>query len=340
MNIKRILKKVIPISISKMENTVSELGNTCEQQLKELARSLNILNEKVFDISHSLDLILENQDELQKSNIQNGKNILSEKEAGDKLSSEIGAIQCNVSKMELDICLLKDTIVKNSSVMVRLQRENLWAVIFNNTISGSTWLIDQTFSPGRWAMGYSALYILYRVLEQFNPHHILELGLGQSTKMITQYAEQNKNIEHFVVEHDNTWIEFFKKNNTISSKTNIICLDREFISFKDATGVRVFKDFKSTFEPYKFDLIVIDAPLGGDMKKYARIDVLSLIETSLCEQFVLMLDDVNRMAERNTMDEISHRLSKANIIYSQKVYAGEKETCIWTTPEWNFLCSL
>lgn len=311
MKVKQLLKRVLPVSVFRMEHIAKELQANSERQQKKIIEDISALRDEILNISHKIDSLHETYKEL-----------------------------CDSDKIKDEFCSIEDTINKGYSTIIKLQKENLWAAIFNNTISGSEWLVNQTFSPGRWAMGYPALYILYRVLEQFNPHHILELGLGQSTIMITQYAERNADIEHFVVEHDNAWIKFFKKRNTISLKTSIVCLDRESASFKDADNVRVFKNFKDTFESNKFDLVVIDAPLGGDMKKYARIDVLSLIEANLCEEFVVILDDVNRVGERNTMNEISHQLKQANIKYSHKVYEGEKATCIWTTPQWDFLCSL
>lgn len=63
-----------------------------------------------------------------------------------------------------------------------------WGQIYNSTIAGSEWLKDQSVSPGRWAVGYNYLYILYRILNDVKPTNILELGLGQSTKLMAQYA--------------------------------------------------------------------------------------------------------------------------------------------------------
>ena len=42
--------------------------------------------------------------------------------------------------------------------------------------------------------------------------------LGQSTKMTTQYAEY-KNAKHYVIENDPTWINFFKRGNSLSENT-------------------------------------------------------------------------------------------------------------------------
>lgn len=38
------------------------------------------------------------------------------------------------------------------------------ATIFNSTITSSEWLVNKSFSPRRSAMGYQALYPLYRIL--------------------------------------------------------------------------------------------------------------------------------------------------------------------------------
>ena len=67
-------------------------------------------------------------------------------------------------------------------------------------------------SAGRWAVGYQYLYVMYRVLNEIHPRRILELGLGQSTRMLGQYAAAHENVSHFVVEHDPEWIDFFQRD--------------------------------------------------------------------------------------------------------------------------------
>lgn len=152
--------------------------------------------------------------------------------------------------------------------------EAVWAAIFNNTIVNSQWLVDKTFAPGRWAVGYPYLYVMYRVLNEVRPKKILELGLGQSTRMIGQYAAACSDVEHIVVEHDLEWIRFLKM---IFSYPIIarLCSWSEMVAYKEVAAVRVFSDFKEHFVGQKFDFISIDAPFGGDMKQYARIDVLN-----------------------------------------------------------------
>ena len=78
----------------------------------------------------------------------------------------------------------------------------IWAEIFNNVISNSSWLTNKSFSAGRWAVGYQYLYVVYRILNEVRPKNILELGLGQSTRLFGQYAASDVEVQHIVVEHD------------------------------------------------------------------------------------------------------------------------------------------
>ena len=218
--------------------------------------------------------------------------------------------------------------------------EAVWAQIFNNTISESLWLKDKTFSPGRWAVGYPYLYVMYRVLNETRPKRILELGLGQSTRMIAQYAAAFQDVEHIVVEHDPEWVEFFCNDFPLPKNTKVVMLEREMAPYKEAEAVRVFKGFQETFQGQKFDFISVDAPLGGDMKQYARIDVLNLIPDGLGENFVIMVDDCNRIGENNTVKEIENKLIELNIPISVGKYCGRKDCSLVCVKKFTFLTTM
>ena len=103
--------------------------------------------------------------------------------------------------------------------MARLEAradELIWASTFQSVTAKSSWFRNKSLAPGRWALGYPALYILYRVLNEMRPKNILELGLGQSTRMIAQYAAHYKGVRHTVVEHDKDWVAFCKKDMRLS----------------------------------------------------------------------------------------------------------------------------
>lgn len=239
--------------------------------------------------------------------------------------------------------ILADTAEKarrQAADSARHASEAVWAQIFNNTISESLWLKDKTFSPGRWAVGYPYLYVMYRVLNETRPKRILELGLGQSTRMIAQYAAAFQDVEHIVVEHDPEWVEFFCNDFPLPKNTKVVMLEREMVPYKDADAVRVFKGFKETFQGQKFDFISVDAPYGADMKQYSRIDVLNLIPDGLSEKFVIMVDDTERNGETHTISEIESYLTEAQILYSRGKYSGRKDCMIVCAKQIGFLSSL
>lgn len=347
--IKKLLRKILPASYSKCDSNTEKLLDCLRQgdiflhnELKYISEFLQkiemeqgiykrrldaieeIINqqcgqfrENIIDITEELNNCHVLIDDLRKQGLEIIKHIDDTKSLQEESSLKIQNI-CTQNK--------------------RMINEAVWGEIFNNTIATSVWLTDRSFSPGRWALGYPALYVLYRVLEEFRPQNILELGLGQSTKMISQFVSMNNTTNHYIVEHDSNWISFYLNNHVLCSNSQIVQLDRTMAPYKEAEKVRVFSGFKEQFAGMKFDLIIIDAPLGGDMKEYSRIDILSILPHCLESSFVIILDDVQRTGEYRTMREIDSALK--DIIHKRGVYSGDKDTCVWASEDLSFLCTL
>ncbi len=239
-------------------------------------------------------------------------------------------------------------LLKNAKEIMRLSNdasrnsgEIVWAEVFNSTIARSDWLENKKFSPGRWAAGYPFLYALYRTLDEFRPHSILELGLGQTTNMISQYAAKNKSISHTVVEHDEKWIDFYKQANHLPDNIRIQLLPLTDKSvYKNDTEVYAYEGFEEALKGKKFDLISIDGPFGGYAKIYARVDILRVLPSCLEDSFVIFMDDSNRPGEKQTIKEMLAVLEKNNIKYSTGEYKGNKFTYIITSEDLKFLCTL
>ncbi len=220
-----------------------------------------------------------------------------------------------------------------------ISSEILWAQVFNSTISGSEWLTNKTFSPGRWAVGYPYLYVLYRVLDEMKPKRILELGLGQTTRMISQYAAAF-GAAHDVAEHDADWISFFSRSFPLPAQTAITRLELTRRQYLEDDEVVAYGDFKAAFEGKKYDFLSIDGPFGYMAKTYARVDTLDILPGCLDARFVIMLDDYNRKGEQKTAEEIKKALSAGNIPFHTGVYRGEKHVCVIASEALRFLCSL
>lgn len=219
-------------------------------------------------------------------------------------------------------------------------QENNWGIIFNNTIAESDWLKQTNFSLGRWAIGYQCAYVLFRVLDEIQPQSILELGLGQSTKFIGQYASFNPDTDHMIIENNPDWINFFEKNYEITNNSKIIQCDWVFSDYESVEHVRIFKGFDDAIQGKKFDLIMIDAPLGGDMPELARIDVLKNIPECLNSSFVILLDDLERSGEKNTFGLMQEKLLESNISFETGIYKGKKHVGVIVSPDFKFLTTM
>ena len=315
----------------------SNLEEKFNEEIKQRKTGFDNLNQKIADLFVNMQQYGDTQEKkisTLEEEVKRQREII--KVSSDKLARvSDGLNDGNIKNIEQ----LAD--IRNTSlVMGRDISEAVWAEIYNSTITKSRWLKDKAFSPGRWAVGYPYLYVMYRILNEVQPQNILELGLGQSTKMIGQYTSYYKRVHHQVVEHDPEWIDFFKKNYSLSERTKLIQLNREFVPYKEAEKVRVFKDFSQTFKGQKFDFISIDAPLGGDMKEYARIDVLQMIPACLAEDFIIMIDDCERSGEKRTVMEMERVLQENQILYRKGKYSGKKDCIVIASNVLKFVCSM
>ena len=93
----------------------------------------------------------------------------------------------------------------------RIQWELYQATRFHDSIIDSPWLRYKSFSLGGWAADYGLMYTIFRTLNAMRPMNILEFGLGQTSKMVHQYAKYF-NANAITCEHDEKWVEFFNKS--------------------------------------------------------------------------------------------------------------------------------
>lgn len=353
LRLKLLLARIWPVTIKRFNLSKADDRKYYLQQAKELKRIINKQEKQIKDTKKMLqtmyDCIRENQENtaLLLSNI-NEKLCMHDTTSGDT-NALLGDIKSIALESKATIQESRSAIQENKAAIQenkaaaeinnRQTAEVLWAEIFSDTIQNSSWLSDKTFSPGRWAVGYQYLYAMYRILNETKPMQILELGLGQSTKMIAQYA-QYKKAEHIVVEHDSSWADFFKNSFSMPECSKIEICELTFVPYKKEQAIRVYDGLKERLGNKKFDFISIDAPRGGDMKQYARIDILQMLPDCLGENFVILLDDYNRSGEQQTVREIGECLKKNGIAYKKGTYNGMKDCILICAEHLRFLTTM
>lgn len=225
--------------------------------------------------------------------------------------------------------------------MLRIVKELWWRDIFVDTVKGYTWYHDKSLSLGRWAIGYNYAYVLARVLDEFRPTDILECGLGQSSKIITDYVSANSGVSYDIVEQDQNWIDFFKKNYCPENKANIYVkniVETVFSMEGYNAKTYMYEGFGEIVEGKRYALISIDGPWGSN--PYSRVDVVEHIPAILQEDFVIMVDDFERVGERNMVGLIKKKLNDSQIKYYEGKYVGMKDICVITSEQWKFLTTM
>ena len=342
-NILPVSKRYISTQYHKIEKNLIGFDKRVIKVQKCLDTNIKHLNNEINDIKCNIeDINTKFNDVEQKNSTAYDKTNTNLQEFTNQLKNFENMIDSRFDSINSELATQKQLIRdghKKTDKTIRTSDEILWGQIFNNTIVDSEWLNKRMFSPGRWAVGYPYLYVLYRILNEIKPQHILELGLGQTTRMISQYAGWQK-ADHYVVEHDTRWISFFENDFSLSDRTKIVNLELTERSFLDDPQVVSYKNFKESFENKKFNLISIDAPFGYAAEIYARVDIIDLLPECLGESFVILIDDYNRAGEKQTVEVIKKTFDARNIAYCTGIYRGQKNTYMFTSEDLNFLCSM
>ncbi|MDD6001265.1 MAG: hypothetical protein PUC50_03625 [Bacteroidales bacterium] len=217
------------------------------------------------------------------------------------------------------------------------QSEILMSAKFDDTINGCPWLKYKNLSAGGWASDYGLMYTLFRILNDTHPHRILEFGLGQSSKLIHQYANYYDDTYAVTYEHDVKWIDFFKKGLFDQYKINIHTTELEETQYKGENTLSYKNNCKELIGQ-RFDLILIDAPFGSP--RYSRSQILNIIPDCLSDSFCIIMDDYNRNGEKETINELKEILAQHCIKTFQTVYRASKNHCLICSENLHFLTTL
>lgn len=226
------------------------------------------------------------------------------------------------------------TEIKESLVHIqRIQNELLYANKFHDTAIEYAWLKNKDLSLGGATVDYAFCYTLARVLNYMKPSSILECGLGQSSKIIHQYA-------HFygkkaiTCEHDMKWGKFFLNELNNKYPINIEYFDLESKNINGFPSL-TYKDITNRFKNDIFDLIIIDGPYGSP--HYSRSQVIDLTTNNLSDHFCIIIDDYERTGEKETWEIVKERLQKRGIKFYDTIYSARQDHALICSEDLIFL---
>ncbi len=230
----------------------------------------------------------------------------------------------------------KNNLVCSLHNIELLEKENFYANILRDCTADSSWLKDKSFTLTGGAANYSLIFTIFKILDDIEPINILEFGLGQTSKVTTQYILNKKpNANLMIIEHDNDWINTFKKKLILNENIKI-CQRNIIKTILNNTEIDKYDCLKDIIKNQKLNFIIIDGPFG-DKRIYPRTNILDLIPENLAENFIIVLDDAERSGEQNTAKLIFNKLEENRIKYIKSYKSGIKTQLLITSSNYKFI---
>ncbi len=194
----------------------------------------------------------------------------------------------------------------------RQYQELNFADLLHDSMRNSPWLKDKNLALYGVAANYSFTYTLFRILDNVKPAHILEMGLGQTSVVTSQYIANNKPEAVLdIIENDENWIKFYEPKLAKSQNIKLHQCDIEFFDY-DGAQSRKYKELYKITKDKKYNLILVDGPFGG-AQKFPRSNIVDLVEHNLAQDFIIIFDDAERTGEQNTIAQTKAKLTALGI---------------------------
>lgn len=238
-----------------------------------------------------------------------------------------------------DVFDIPKIIAYQNSKILAQTKHNIARNRFYDISRGVIWMRNLSLTAGGWAVGYDYMYVMLRVLQSKKPNTILELGLGQSSKILARYQDY-RNCLYDIVEQDEMWYQFFETEFKFSNNVQVYIRPiKQVYNATYGADVNSYTDFHTVVYGKKYDFISIDGPWGSE--KISRTDILPYIPHCLEDSFCIMMDDYERLGEYNMIIELENILKKNDIKYYKAIYGEEdKKICLITSQDNPFLCTL
>ena len=100
---------------------------------------------------------------------------------------------------------------------------------------------------------------------------------------------------------------------------------------------RTYVGFKSLIGDKKFNLILIDGPLGS--AHFSRPQILDVVD-NLDKSFVILLDDMNRIGEQEIFNLLKKKLHEKHIEFKEGGYESDKRLGLICSPDLEWLTTM
>lgn len=194
------------------------------------------------------------------------------------------------------------------------------------------------FFVGNAAANSSFHLFIVKCLTLVRPKAVLELGSGQTTKLIGAFAAKAPDMKVATVEHDAGWVDVLSPylHDTVEYRHSPLAWT-ELDLTREGLG-RVRTEWYSGVEDLmtrKYELIIVDGPNG--VPELSRSGILAHLPAVLSERWILVFDDAERAGEIGTVAAAEKRLQVAGTRYVRFEINGTKRQIVLSSPSLSFL---
>ncbi len=187
---------------------------------------------------------------------------------------------------------------------------------------------DIKIKPRGYAANCSLLYFLVKLLVEKRPNKILELGSGETTKLLFRYVKENSSSDVLVLEDNIGWYNNIKQN-FIAERFSYICKPLAELEVDDRLCNWYSYDFlELNQQEKKFNLILIDGPKG--VRRFSRFGIVKYFFDIIDkDNFLIIFDDSSRKGEEDTINYLLQLFDEKKVDYTKfDLYGSKKQTCI------------
>jgi hypothetical protein len=194
--------------------------------------------------------------------------------------------------------------------------ELLYANAFNSSAAAFGISLPPLYPLGA-AANYSLLYVVLRALTETPASRVLDIGVGQSTRLLNAIAKWRQ-VDIVSLESDGRWAAL------VAQHVSHPVLHSP-LTTRNVHGFNV-PCFASANITGRFDLIIVDGPEGS--RRRSRWGVLEILDQHLSEEFLVIFDDASRSGELDTIKQFVKSRGKG--VAARFVHAGKSQCLIYT----------
>ncbi|HKY82422.1 MAG TPA: hypothetical protein VJM09_13230 [Sphingobium sp.] len=176
----------------------------------------------------------------------------------------------------------------------RMAREVLLQNMFHDAVAKLDIPLPPLYPTGASA-NYGLFYLILRIVSENSIRRVLDVGAGQSTLLLNALAKKY-GLDVVTLETDADWAN--RIGQQVDHPVHHSPLAQRSIHGVDVQG---YADLSAI--DGKFDLILIDAPIGT--KRHSRWAGLEVIDRFREQECVVIFDDAERRGERDTINRFS-----------------------------------